>query len=479
MARYLLASSSQDISVASAASINLGSSDFTIGLWIRFPVTPLDDMVVVAKRTGGFNGDVGWEMKVHDGPKGKIRWEVETASDDARGEAEMLALVDGSWHFLCCGRDTDTEVTVWLDGVLQDTDAMATTGSVDTITPMVIGAAFDITNTNFITAEVAELCIYDRVLSADEQLSLGRGYSPRLLSPAPVFYMPLLGRASPEPDFAEGLVGTLEGGPTRVEHPRIVLPTRGISETGFKLINVDGDIDAQSSVSGTVTRGRSAASSVSATSSVSGTVTRGRTASVQVDGQSSVSGDAVALRSLTGTIPAQSTTAAEISRTRGLNGTIDGQATLAAIMSRDLVTAGSIPAQSALTALLSAEVSVSGSVAGQSALAATMTRQRAAAGSIAAASALSPTLTRGQGAQGTIAAVSTVVGSIDAFTPVSGTIVAQSTVTGSVSIDAMVAGTIAAQSTVVGSLFFAGESRTTSVGGTAKWLHSVGGRISK
>lgn len=80
---------------------------------------------------------------------------------------------------------------------------------------------------------LAEIALWNVYLTAAEQATLSRGFSPLFVRPsALVFYAPLIGRNSPETDLRGGLTGTVTGATTGA-HPRIIYPYG--DPTGVKL----------------------------------------------------------------------------------------------------------------------------------------------------------------------------------------------------------------------------------------------------
>lgn len=74
---------------------------------------------------------------------------------------------------------------------------------------------------------LAEVAVYNIALSADEIAMLARGVCPLAVRPeALVAYVPLIGRASAEPDLIAGGTMTHVSTPSQFAHPRIFYPGR-------------------------------------------------------------------------------------------------------------------------------------------------------------------------------------------------------------------------------------------------------------
>jgi hypothetical protein len=72
---------------------------------------------------------------------------------------------------------------------------------------------------------LAEVAVWDRILTADEAAAHGKGFAPSMFPRGLVLYYPLDGRTSPERDFGmgSGSSGTLTGTAYQA-HPRIIYP---------------------------------------------------------------------------------------------------------------------------------------------------------------------------------------------------------------------------------------------------------------
>lgn len=120
------------------------------------------------------------------------------------------AVTGTAWHHFAVKR-TGNDWTLYLDGVsdgtatvvaTQETGAELTFG--DTIVTGV--GAGDM------LGDQAEIAGWDAALGVDEVVALSKGIAPLLIRPTSlVFYAPIIGRASPEPDIVAGTTGTLTG----------------------------------------------------------------------------------------------------------------------------------------------------------------------------------------------------------------------------------------------------------------------------
>ena len=75
----------------------------------------------------------------------------------------------------------------------------------------------------FFAGGLAECAIWNRVLTADEMRALGKGFAPAFFPRGRVFYCPITGRYSTEPNWAGTTHGTVTEA-TYLEHPKVIYP---------------------------------------------------------------------------------------------------------------------------------------------------------------------------------------------------------------------------------------------------------------
>lgn len=520
MARSFIAASSQYILVNSAPSINLGTEDFTVAIWVRFPTTPPDDTMIIGKREGGWDGDTGWELKWHD-TAAKIRFDIDTdTAGNKRVEADITNLADGNWHLLAGVRDADLRMQLWSDGIKVGERVEAITGSVDTTTPLVIGAAYDTPSlTNFIDAEFGPIFICRRALSEGELVWLAKAFSFRFLNPAPCFLMELISRApANEPDIGVGgLVGGLGNSPAFVDNPRIIQRVgayvgqdlwyerlaatisgqSAVSATIGRLIAAENAtiaaqsamtatlsanvapkaaIAAQSSVSAQANITASVGANISAQSGMSAALNAKVPVSTGIVAQSAVSALASPAVGVTATVAGQSALSATGDRIRTLSTSMPGQSALSAAATIKAGAAAQLDGQSGLTAFLTSNAPVATVVSGQSNISAQISALTPAAATIAGQSALTAKITRARPAVATIAGQSALTASGSLLASVRAAIAGQSALTATTKALVPVAATIAGQSALAVLPSFPGERKTITVGGYIRWLEKAGGQ---
>lgn len=540
MARSFAATSSQSIDVASAASINFGSSDFTVLAWVRFPTAPANDSIIIGKRLNGFDGDAGWELKTNNGAAGSYRFDVETdITGRERAEATLTGINDGNWHLIGVARDTDTNLRIWYDGAIAFTEAKTTAGSVNTTTPLVVAAAYNTPNTNFLTGQIGPVCAFNRLLTLTEHQMLAAGFSPRFLRPLPVFLLELISRGSPEPDIVGGLAGTLQNAPGVVVNPRMILPRAADIGQDLWYEFANATIVGQSALTATPTRGRTASAAITGQSALTADIMADSMVTATVAGQSALTADISANVAPKSTIAGQSAIVASVNIDAAVGAEVEAQASVQATLSADVPVIATIAGQSALTAAATAAAPIDASIAGQSALTVTGDRIRTLSTTLAGQSALTAattitagvvaqieaqstvtaatsatapalatiqgqsdvaatltadvpvfatctgasgvtaTVTRAQPAQATVAGQSTITADIAPRAPVETTIVGQSSIVATLSATVPLQAGIDAESDLTVRPTYPGTKKTITVGGVARWLATVGGRITR
>lgn len=202
--------STDQVSIANNAAIQVASGDFTIACWI-YPDAFTSFNAVFDK-----NGQFARELALF----------INSASDgfygvgDAGGQSLTFSptWTTGAWQHLAWRRSGLVN-TFYRNGTQCATDTPVSQTGVFT-NPLVIGtnpsgggSAWD--------GKQAEYGLWSTALGVDEIAALAAGYAPFLIRPASLAgYWPLIGRYSPEIDLRNGNNGTLTG-TTNFDHPRM------------------------------------------------------------------------------------------------------------------------------------------------------------------------------------------------------------------------------------------------------------------
>ncbi len=150
------ASSTQEVTVASSASLNMGTSNFSVALWAK---TGTAAASILASKYGA----VGYFMGMDATGKfyGKVR--------DASTNIQVLgsAIADGKWHLLVMTvdrSDAATGLKLYLDGGF-DVQGQQGAGSIDNTETFYIGR---LASGYYLTGEIDDLRIWKRVLTIAE-----------------------------------------------------------------------------------------------------------------------------------------------------------------------------------------------------------------------------------------------------------------------------------------------------------------------
>lgn len=161
---------------------------------------------------------------------------LERGSAGAQGNAAS-ALSNGVWGHVggtMAATGTGSRIA-YLNGVAGTavTTNVATPPTLDRVEVGAANPSVAGTFANFTDAILAECAIWNVTLSAGEMAALARGVSARLIRPgALVFYAPLWGTGSPEPDYTAGQrTLTLTGTPAVAAHPPVAsaIPLGGVA----------------------------------------------------------------------------------------------------------------------------------------------------------------------------------------------------------------------------------------------------------
>jgi len=154
-------------------------------------------------------------------------WAWQARFSSARGTWTINKPSTGSWQHFCGTHDlssTSNDPVLYINGVSQTiTERSAPSGTrSNTSTTFTIGRDTD--GTQYWDGKGCEFAIWNRILSADEVAILAEGYSPSFIRNGLVMYLPLIGRATAEPDLVKAVTGSLTNSPAAAAHPRIYYP---------------------------------------------------------------------------------------------------------------------------------------------------------------------------------------------------------------------------------------------------------------
>ena len=202
---------------------------FTASAWVKFPSNFTVERQILTKMDGGYYGKLylfseGANQNDFGCYLGRAGF---TTTQKSFSTAN--ALTAGVWNFVCATCNTTNAPKLYtsvmgsaaaeVSYAVQDAGA----GAYDPDGGAALTVATRGTLDSLWVGEIAETALWNRVLSADEIQSLGRGYAPSFFPDGLVQYLPLTGQTAPEPRTGSG--STTEGTvteATKSSHPDIM-----------------------------------------------------------------------------------------------------------------------------------------------------------------------------------------------------------------------------------------------------------------
>lgn len=249
------------------------AAPFTVAAWAR------------RTDTGSFRTVLGigdkdvtnhqWYLQMFDFGSKSVKWEVQAGGTAANSQAPGN-WVQNQWHHVAGVEASSTSRTCYLDGspdATPDTTSRAPSGAdrlaIGKVPESSPGAG------EYFTGDIAEVGIWNVALTDAEIASLAKGVTPPNIRPGNlVFYAPIVGKHSPEPDLVGGLSLTLTG-TSASAHPRVF---RKLPRLAAAIMNAATAYTQ--TLSGTVTPAGTVAKKV--TSTKTGTVTPAATIAQKV-----------------------------------------------------------------------------------------------------------------------------------------------------------------------------------------------------
>lgn len=195
----------------------------TMAAWFKHPNTATQNVMMGVRN--GDSGNGNWTMLRFGDDAGEIEW-----IHDFFGPGNKISSGqqddDDAWRHACGTYDGSVN-KLYINGVLKATSASFATGTLATTNTWKIGRRSDF-DAEYWNGEIAECAWWNNVaLDAAQIAALGSGYSPLFFPKGLDFYMPIIGRSSPEIELTQALNGTLTSAPPVHAHPRIIYPTSG------------------------------------------------------------------------------------------------------------------------------------------------------------------------------------------------------------------------------------------------------------
>jgi hypothetical protein len=220
MSRDLIRASSEYLQAAT--STDFTPANLTVGIWVNFDFLTNGDFYGVVSKRGGTPANEWQLYSQYDEGNTNLNWLV---WNDGASQAIWTSFTDsGSWGHLLGSYDTTDGARLWWKGVERATAAAngalaAGDGAVR------IG---DDHFSNHLDGAVAELCVWNVILTNPERVALSKGVPALRIRPTAItVYAPLYGIGSPEPDYVGGNDFTLVNTPATRSHAPVA-PSFGI-----------------------------------------------------------------------------------------------------------------------------------------------------------------------------------------------------------------------------------------------------------
>jgi len=153
------------------ADLQFGTNDFSISFWINY-TTSEDDPAFISNKDWNSSSNPGWGIFAQNSGSFKVNATGPNRGTDKFNTAFSTIVRDGSWHLVSVSYWRGQSVLTYVDGTLVSSLPFATAGSLDTNLNVNIGqdgtGIYTDGNAAAITAQIDDLGIWKRVLTADE-----------------------------------------------------------------------------------------------------------------------------------------------------------------------------------------------------------------------------------------------------------------------------------------------------------------------
>jgi hypothetical protein len=221
VARGFTGSSSQYLSRTDV--LGLTAYPLSCAVWFYYSVTLANPALLSFGKLAGNN----FIQLVLAGSDDSLGLRVDAGSTDSLNSASVPST--NAWHHAGCVIAASNDMRLFLDGVkatLSGTQAFPSGMNKFSIGASVANSP---SVNQFLTGRACEAGVWNAALDDAEMGALAKGIAPSLIRPASlVAYWPLWGNDSPELDRWNSRYDlTLTASPTKVDHPRMVYPSRG------------------------------------------------------------------------------------------------------------------------------------------------------------------------------------------------------------------------------------------------------------
>jgi len=148
------------VGIADTDSIDLGTSDFTLSLWIK--TSAQGHMRIIDKK----DASTGWLLSINTSEQ------LNYVLDDTGGDATYTGvsnISDGNWHYVVLSADRDGNGIIYIDAVVDKTDDIsARSASLDSTSSIFIGADAPSGDSLFFDGKITNVQIWDKVWSESD-----------------------------------------------------------------------------------------------------------------------------------------------------------------------------------------------------------------------------------------------------------------------------------------------------------------------
>ena len=143
------------VGIADADSIDLGTSDFTLSLWIK--TSAQGHMRIIDKK----DASTGWLLSINTSEQ------LNYVLDDTGGDATYTGvsnISDGNWHYVVLSADRDGNGIIYIDAAVDSTDDIsARSASLDSTSSIFIGADAPSGDSLFFDGIINEISLFKGV----------------------------------------------------------------------------------------------------------------------------------------------------------------------------------------------------------------------------------------------------------------------------------------------------------------------------
>jgi len=161
--------SGDEVVVSDDASLQPGTSNFSVALWFKTPGRSGDRNIMAIKRRAGTDPRIGWSLATLNG---SARFLVEDSNNNNNSAKSSTSVNDDVWHHAVAVRDGGT-IRIYLDGS-EANSTSGTTNDLSTTRNLYIGQTdtSDSSYPDVFTGQIDDMRYYSKALTATEVSNL-------------------------------------------------------------------------------------------------------------------------------------------------------------------------------------------------------------------------------------------------------------------------------------------------------------------